>query len=155
MCLSSSVISCECTQHTLTGGLSGIVQCTVNDVMRGGNDTAPSNNDVMRGDDTAPSNNEEILKESFRGSPHSSQIIYLLMCLLLWLQRPERSCHFYHYNVYNIDRCILLLISNIDDKWLEHYVSFGNPWSFIHGGVILHNSCSPLIHHRQDLYCMT
>ena len=35
MCLSSSVIGRECTQHTLTGGLSGIVERTVNDVMGG------------------------------------------------------------------------------------------------------------------------
>ena len=63
----------------------------------------------------------------YSGSPHTSQISHLLLYPSLWLQKSERSSHFYHYQQ-SLLWYVLLLISNIAEKWLEHFLSLGNPW---------------------------
>ena len=60
------------------------------------------------------------------GSPHSNQISHLLLYPSFCLQKSEVSSHFYHYQQ-SLLRCFLLLISNITEKWLEHFMSLGNP----------------------------
>ena len=59
------------------------------------------------------------------GSPHSSQNSHLLLYPSLWLQIPEVSSHFYHYQRLWL-RYFLLFISSIAEKRLEPFMSFGN-----------------------------
>ena len=68
----------------------------------------------------------EKLTHDIRGSLHTSQNSHLLLYPSLWLLALGLSSHFCHCFLYNL----LLrstLVSNFFEKWLQDFVSFGNP----------------------------
>ena len=62
-----------------------------------------------------------------RGSLHTSQISHLLLYPSLWLLVPGLSSQFCHYFLYNLF-LMSAVVAEIFEKWLQDFVSFGNPW---------------------------
>ena len=62
-----------------------------------------------------------------RGSLHTSQISHLLLHPSLRLLVPGLSSHFCHCFLYNLLLRYVALVGNILEKWLQDFVSFGNP----------------------------